>query len=71
MTEQRLTEILRSNQPHDVFYNEKPVWIQSIHRNTVTVGFMDGTKSKDVLMEDLYEHDWIMQKWMLTKFKFC
>ena len=57
MNEQRLTEILRSNKPLDVFYNEKPVWIQAVHGNTVTIGFMDGTKSQDVFVEDLYESD--------------
>lgn len=55
MNEQRLTEILRSNRPHDVFYNAKPVWIQAVKGHTVTVGFMDGTQPKDVLMQDLYE----------------
>lgn len=55
MNEQRLTEILRSNQPCDVFYNSKPVWVQEVKGDTVTVGFMDGTQSKKVLMQDLYE----------------
>lgn len=55
MNEQRLTEILRSNYPRDVFYNEKPVWIQAVKGNTVTVGFLDGSESKDVFMKDLYE----------------
>ncbi len=55
MNEQRLTEILRSNYPHDVFYNEKPVWIQEVKGQTVTVGFMDNSKPKNVLMSDLYE----------------
>lgn len=57
MNEQRLTEILRSNKPIDVFYEEKPVWIQNIHGNTATVGFLDGSTSKDVFIEDLYEND--------------
>lgn len=57
MNEQRLTEILKSNKPIDVFYEEKPVWIQAIHENTVTIGFMDGSNPKDVFAEDLYEND--------------
>ena len=57
MNEQRLTEILRSNKPLDVFYNEKPVWIQAVKGNLVTIGFMDSPKTKDVFMEDLYEND--------------
>lgn len=57
MNEQRLTQILRSSHPHDVFYNEKPVWIQEVKGNTVTVGFMDRAQPKDVLMQDLYEKD--------------
>lgn len=57
MNEQRLTEILGSNKPIDVFYNTKPVWIQEVIGQTVTVGFMDGTQPKNVLMSDLYEKD--------------
>lgn len=55
MNEQRLTEILRSNKPIDVFYNTKPVWIQEVRGQTVTIGFMDNSRPKNVLMSDLYE----------------
>lgn len=55
MNEQRLTEILGSNKPIDVFYNTKPVWIQAVKGQTVTIGFMDNSRPKDVLMSDLYE----------------
>lgn len=55
MNEQRLTEILRSNKPIDVFYNTKPVWIQEVKGQTVTIGFMDNSRPKNVLMSDLYE----------------
>lgn len=57
MNEQRLKEILGSNKPVDVFYNTKPIWIQEVKGHTITVGFMDGTPSKNVLMQDLYEKD--------------
>ncbi len=57
MDKERLTEILGSNKPIDVFYNTKPIWIQSVKGHTVTVGFMDGTQPKDVLMQDLYERN--------------
>lgn len=55
MNEQRLTKILRSNKPIDVFYNTKPVWIQEVRGQTVTIGFMDNSRPKNVLMSDLYE----------------
>lgn len=57
MNEERLTEILGSNQPIDVFYNAKPIWIQEVIGHTVTIGFMDGSQPKNVLMQDLYEKD--------------
>lgn len=55
MKEQRLTEILNNHNICDVFYEEKPVWIQEVTGNIARVGFIDGTSERDVLIEDLYE----------------
>ncbi len=55
MNSQRINEILRNKEKCDVFYEDKPVWIQEIKNNIAKVGFIDGTGDKDVYIEDLYE----------------
>ena len=57
MNKQRLNEILNHRSLSEVFYNEKPVWIQDVHDDIATIGFLDGSKEKDVYIEDLYESD--------------
>ena len=55
MNKQRINEILNHRSMCEVFYNEKPVWIQDVHDNIATIGFLDGSKEKDVYIDDLYE----------------
>ncbi len=55
MNIQRINEILKNKEKCDVFYEDRPVWIQEINNNTATVGFVDGSGDKDVRVEDLYE----------------
>jgi len=55
MDKQRVFQILKNQQLHDILYDEKPVWIQEIRDNIATVGFLDGSHDKDVYIEDLYE----------------
>ena len=55
MNKQRLNEILKNQSINEVFYNEKPVWIQEVHDDIAKIGFLDGSKEKDVYIEDLYE----------------
>ena len=57
MNKQRVNEILNHRSVSEVFYNEKPVWIQDVHDDIATIGFLDGSKEKDVYIEDLYESD--------------
>lgn len=51
----RINEILTNKEKCDVFYKDKPVWIQELSHDIATVGFIDGTGDKDVYIEDLYE----------------
>lgn len=51
----RVQEILRYKQLNDVFYDERPVWIQELNDNIAKVGFIDTNETKDVYIEDLYE----------------
>ena len=55
MTNTRISEILRSKQLSELYYNEQPVWIQEVHGDKATVGFINSNSSQDVFIKDLYE----------------
>ncbi len=57
MNKQRLNEILNHRQLTEVFYDEKPVWIQEVNDDIAKIGFLDGSPEKNVYIEDLYESD--------------
>lgn len=57
MNSERISEILKNKELHDVYYNERPVWIQEVDNNVAKVGFMDNNEEKNVYIEDLYEND--------------
>lgn len=51
----KIYQILHYKQKVDIFYNERPVWIQEINNDVAKVGFIDNFEEKNVLIEDLYE----------------
>ncbi len=51
----RVFEILKNKEKTDVFYNDRPVWIQEVDNNMAKVGFVDNFEEKDVYIKDLYE----------------
>lgn len=55
MNFQRIHEILKNKEKCDVFYEDKPVWIQELNDNIAKVGFIDGSGDMDVYIQDLYE----------------
>ena len=56
MNIQRLNSILSNDDKFDVFYKERPVWIQGISKdNMAKVGFIDNFEEKDVSVDELYE----------------
>lgn len=55
MTNTRISEILRNKQLNEIYYNEQPVWVQEIHGDKATVGFINSNSSQDVFIKDLYE----------------
>jgi len=57
MNKKRINEILNTRSMCEVFYNEKPVWIQEVRDDIATIGFLDGSKEKNVYIDDLYEND--------------
>ena len=52
---QRVHSILNNKEKSDVFYDERPVWIQGVTQHLAKVGFTDNFEEKDVYIEDLYE----------------
>ena len=55
MTTNRISEILKNKELHDIFYDNRPVWVQEIKGTTAKVGFVDTNEEKDVCIDDLYE----------------
>jgi len=55
MNIQRINEILKNKEKCDVYYEDKPVWIQESNDNMAKIGFIDGSGDKDVYIQDLYE----------------
>ena len=57
MNRERINEILIGNNVNEVFYNEKPIWIQEINGDIARIGFLDGSPEKYVYTNDLYENN--------------
>ncbi len=57
MNLERLHTMLNNKEKVDVYYDERPVWVQEVKDNIATVSFIDNFEEKDVYIEDLYEND--------------
>ncbi len=53
----RINSILSNKEKCDVFYEDRPVWIQGVNDNIAKVGFIDNFEEKDVFINDLYERN--------------
>ena len=53
----RLNSILSNKEKLDIFYEDRPVWIQEICDNRAKIGFVDNFHEQDVFITDLYERD--------------
>jgi len=51
----RVTEIIKNKEIKDIYYDDRPVWIQEINNNVAKVGFIDNNEERDVYIKDLYE----------------
>ena len=51
----RVREVLNNKDKVDIFYDDRPIWIQSTNSNMAKVGFIDNFEERDVFIEDLYE----------------
>ena len=54
---QRINYILNNKEKCNVFYDERPVWIQGVNDTVAKVGFIDNFEERDVFIEDLYERN--------------
>lgn len=57
MNLERIQAMLKNKEKVDVFYDDRPVWVQEIHDNVAKVGFIDNNEEKDVYIEELYEEN--------------
>ena len=55
MDSKRLNEIIKQNSINEIYYNDRPIWVQEVHDDIAKIGFLDGSKEKDVFIKDLYE----------------
>ncbi len=57
MNMDRMYHILNTDKKFDIFYEERPVWIQGINdeNQMAKVGFVDNFEEKNVLVRDLHE----------------
>ena len=53
----RVQAILKNKEKRDIFYEDRPVWIQELAKDTARVGFVDNFEERDVYIKDLYERD--------------
>ena len=53
----RLNSILNNKEKVDIFYEDRPVWIQEISNTKAKVGFIDNFVEQDVFIKDLYERE--------------
>ena len=54
----RINSILSNKEKVDIFYEDRPVWIQEINSSTrAKVGFVDDFGEQDVYIKDLYERE--------------
>ena len=51
----RINSILSNDDQFDVFYEDRPVWIQGISKDMAKVGFVDNFEEMDVRISELYE----------------
>lgn len=55
MNNKRVFEIINNKEIKDIYYDDRPVWVQEINNNMAKIGFMDNIGEKDVYIKDLYE----------------
>ena len=57
MKASKIHEILRNKQKVDIFYNERPVWIQEVNNDIAKIGFIDNYEETHVHIADSYDNN--------------
>lgn len=57
MNYERINYILNNDNKFDIFYDDRPVWVQELDANNqkAKIGFVDNFEERDVFIKDLYE----------------
>ena len=53
----RVQAVLNNKEKTDIFYEDRPVWIQELSDDKAKVGFVDNFEERDVYIKDLYERN--------------
>ncbi len=59
MNYERINYILNNDNKFDIFYDDRPVWIQELDSSNqkAKIGFVDNFEERDVFIKDLYENE--------------
>ena len=54
----RMYYILNNDEKFDIFYENRPIWVQELNSSTqkAKIGFVDNFEERDVFIKDLYEN---------------
>lgn len=55
MDSKEIFNILKNKEKHDIYFEDRPVWIQELNNNIAKVSFIDTNEEKDIFVTDLYE----------------
>lgn len=55
MNRNRIYEIMKNKEITDVYYENRPVWVQEVNNDVAKIGFMDSRSEIDVPIADLSE----------------
>lgn len=55
MNRSRIFEIMQNKEIRDIYYKDKPVWVQEVNNDVAKIGFMDGSAEIDVPIDNLLE----------------
>ena len=54
---ERINRILNNDAKYDIYYEQRPVWVQELNNDIAKVGFVNTFEEKDVFIKDLYERN--------------
>ena len=57
MDKKRLNEIINQEKINEIYYNDRPIWVQETDGIKARIGFLDGTPEQNVYIKDLYENN--------------